>query len=105
MFYFFPLEKKRKIYDQYGKEGLEGGAKRRRHYHGRGTETFDHDFSPFFHFSFRNPEDVFREFFGGADPFADFFGPTHDRKNQNGTGKLNLITLVKKNILLLKFYK
>ncbi|RXM96056.1 DnaJ-like subfamily B member 6, partial [Acipenser ruthenus] len=24
-------------------------------------------------FSFRNPEDVFREFFGGRDPFADFF--------------------------------
>ncbi|KAG7255020.1 hypothetical protein CRUP_018108, partial [Coryphaenoides rupestris] len=24
-------------------------------------------------FTFRNPEDVFREFFGGADPFADFF--------------------------------
>lgn len=78
-------EKKRKIYDQYGKEGLEGGAKRRRHYHGRGTDAmFDHDFTPFFQFSFRNPEDVFREFFGG-DPFADFFTPT-DRKNQNGGG-------------------
>ena len=25
-------------------------------------------------FTFRNPEDVFREFFGGRDPFADFFG-------------------------------
>lgn len=78
-------EKKRKVYDQYGKEGLEGGAKRRRHYHGRGTDMFEHDFTPFFQFSFRNPEDVFREFFGG-DPFADFFGPSSDRKNQNGTG-------------------
>lgn len=79
-------DKKRKIYDQYGKEGLEGGAKRRRHYHGRGTDAmFEHDFSPFFQFSFRNPEDVFREFFGG-DPFADFFGNTADRRNQNGTG-------------------
>ncbi|XP_035226137.1 dnaJ homolog subfamily B member 3-like, partial [Stegodyphus dumicola] len=82
-------EKKRKIYDQYGKEGLEGGAKRmRRHYHGRGAESmFDHDFSPFFQFSFRNPEDVFREFFGG-DPFADLFGGNSDRKNQNGSGSL-----------------
>lgn len=26
------------------------------------------------HFTFRNPEDVFREFFGGSDPFAHFFG-------------------------------
>lgn len=25
-------------------------------------------------FTFRNPEDVFREFFGGRDPFADLFG-------------------------------
>ena len=26
------------------------------------------------HFTFRDPEDVFREFFGGRDPFAEFFG-------------------------------
>lgn len=25
-------------------------------------------------FTFRNPEDVFREFFNGRDPFADLFG-------------------------------
>lgn len=35
-------------------------------------------------FTFRNPEDVFREFFGGRDPFADFFGksfpPTEARE-------------------------
>ena len=32
--------------------------------------------SPFeFGFTFRNPDDVFREFFGGRDPFSfDFFG-------------------------------
>ncbi|KAJ8272523.1 hypothetical protein GJAV_G00090180 [Gymnothorax javanicus] len=45
-------EHKRDIYDRYGKEGLTGG--------GAGVP--------------RNPEDVFREFFGGRDPFADFFG-------------------------------
>lgn len=87
---FLLTEKKRKVYDQYGKEGLDGGIKRRRHYHGRGTDAFDEDFSPFFQFSFRNPEDVFREFFGG-DPFADFFGHS-DRKNQNGSGMYNLIS-------------
>ncbi|KAL8164931.1 UNVERIFIED_CONTAM: hypothetical protein K2H54_016535 [Gekko kuhli] len=54
--------KKRDIYDRYGKEGLNGG----------GGSHFD---SPFeYGFTFRNPEDVFREFFGGRDPFSfDFF--------------------------------
>ncbi|XP_004643072.1 dnaJ homolog subfamily B member 6 [Octodon degus] len=57
--------KKRDIYDKYGKEGLNGG--------GGGGRHFD---SPFeFGFTFRNLEDVFREFFGGRDPFSfDFFG-------------------------------
>ncbi|KAG9467956.1 hypothetical protein GDO78_013965 [Eleutherodactylus coqui] len=27
-----------------------------------------------FTYTFRSPEDVFREFFGGQDPFSDFFG-------------------------------
>nr|XP_061795650.1 dnaJ homolog subfamily B member 6a [Nerophis lumbriciformis] len=51
---------KRSTYDLYGKEGLTGGA--------RGRDHFQEPFT------FRNPEDVFREFFGGRDPFADFFG-------------------------------
>ncbi|XP_042105037.1 dnaJ homolog subfamily B member 6 isoform X4 [Ovis aries] len=57
--------KKRDIYDRYGKEGLNGG--------GGGGSHFD---SPFeFGFTFRNPDEVFREFFGGRDPFSfDFFG-------------------------------
>lgn len=45
--------KKRDIYDKYGKEGLNGGG-------GGGGSHFD---SPFeFGFTFRNPDDVFREF-------------------------------------------
>ncbi|XP_031236137.1 dnaJ homolog subfamily B member 6 isoform X4 [Mastomys coucha] len=58
--------KKRDIYDKYGKEGLNCGG-------GGGGSHFD---SPFeFGFTFRNPDDVFREFFGGRDPFSfDFFG-------------------------------
>ncbi|TRY99663.1 hypothetical protein DNTS_027988 [Danionella cerebrum] len=54
---------KRNMYDRYGKEGLTagGGGGREHHFGGGG-------------FTFRNPEDVFREFFGGQDPFADLFG-------------------------------
>ncbi|XP_052457512.1 dnaJ homolog subfamily B member 6 isoform X1 [Carassius gibelio] len=53
-------ENKRRQYDKYGKEGL---SHRGGHY--------DEDLMG--GFTFRNPEDVFREFFGGRDPFADFF--------------------------------
>ncbi|KAM9337035.1 dnaJ homolog subfamily B member 6b isoform 2-T2 [Symphorus nematophorus] len=56
-------ENKRNIYDRYGKEGLSGG--------GGGGGHYDHFGGG--GFTFRNPEDVFREFFGGRDPFADFF--------------------------------
>ncbi|XP_062954610.1 dnaJ homolog subfamily B member 6 isoform X3 [Cynocephalus volans] len=56
--------KKRDIYDRYGKEGLNGG--------GGGGSHLDNPFE--FGFTFRNPDDIFREFFGGRDPFAfDFF--------------------------------
>ncbi|ELW69802.1 DnaJ like protein subfamily B member 6 [Tupaia chinensis] len=59
--------KKRDIYDRYGKEGLNGG--------GGGGSHFDGPFE--YGFTFRNPDDVFREFFGGRDPFSfDFFGFT-----------------------------
>ncbi|XP_012380647.1 dnaJ homolog subfamily B member 6 isoform X3 [Dasypus novemcinctus] len=61
--------KKRDIYDKYGKEGLNGG--------GGGGSHFNGPFE--FGFTFRNPEDVFREFFGGRDPFSfDFFGVLGD---------------------------
>lgn len=61
--------KKRDIYDRYGKEGLDNN----------GAADFDFGHQGFnhgggFHFSFRDPEEVFREFFGGRDPFAEFFG-------------------------------
>uniref|UniRef100_A0AAQ5Y2X9 J domain-containing protein n=1 Tax=Amphiprion ocellaris TaxID=80972 RepID=A0AAQ5Y2X9_AMPOC len=57
-------ENKRNIYDRYGKEGLSGGG-------GGGGGHYDHFGGG--SFTFRNPEDVFREFFGGRDPFADLF--------------------------------
>ncbi|XP_014391039.1 PREDICTED: dnaJ homolog subfamily B member 6 isoform X5 [Myotis brandtii] len=63
--------KKRDIYDRYGKEGLNGGGG------GGGGMNFDNPFE--FGFTFRNPDDVFREFFGGRDPFSfDFFEDPFD---------------------------
>ena len=59
--------KKREIYDRFGKEGLSGSGD------SRGGPNMDFDF----HFGgfggFRDPFEVFRDFFGGHDPFAEFF--------------------------------
>ncbi|XP_077011331.1 dnaJ homolog subfamily B member 2 isoform X2 [Tamandua tetradactyla] len=57
---------KREIYDHYGREGLTGaGTGPSRAEAGSG--------GPGFTFTFRSPEEVFREFFGSGDPFADLF--------------------------------
>jgi len=67
MLLFVYLAKKRDIYDQYGKEGLTGSGS------SRAGPNMDFDF----HFGgfggFRDPFEVFRDFFGGRDPFSDFF--------------------------------
>jgi len=82
-------DKKRRMYDQYGRDGLNGSMPngnsnasnrhRARHRHGQqdfehGADEFDAVFG-FPNFVFRDPEDVFREFFGGRDPFEDLFDP------------------------------
>ncbi|KAB1278668.1 DnaJ-like protein subfamily B member 3 [Camelus dromedarius] len=55
--------KKRDVYDRCGEAGVEGG----------GGRPFEDPFEDVF--TFRDPADVFREFFGGRDPFSfDFFG-------------------------------
>ncbi|XP_006867899.1 PREDICTED: dnaJ homolog subfamily B member 2 isoform X2 [Chrysochloris asiatica] len=57
---------KREIYDRYGREGLTGA--------GTGPSRADTGGSgPGFTFTFRSPEEVFREFFGSGDPFAELF--------------------------------
>ncbi|XP_075936757.1 dnaJ homolog subfamily B member 6b [Anarhichas minor] len=60
-------ESKRNTYDRYGKDGLSGGGGGG----GGGGGHYDHFGGG--GFTFRNPDDVFREFFGGRDPFANFF--------------------------------
>ncbi|XP_061185910.1 dnaJ homolog subfamily B member 6-like isoform X4 [Saccostrea echinata] len=71
-------KEQRAIYDKYGKEGLSGGG---------GVQddfTFNGPFHHFHPFHFRDPEDVFKDFFGGRDPFASFFGFTRPSMNLFG---------------------
>jgi len=84
-------DKKRKIYDRYGKEGLTPGAggagpsHRSRRYHGAEMDD-DLQFGGFHSFAFRDPFDIFREFFGGRDPFEDFMDPFADPFGGFGMG-------------------
>ncbi|XP_004527505.1 dnaJ homolog subfamily B member 6 isoform X1 [Ceratitis capitata] len=82
-------EKKRRIYDQYGKEGLMGDRghhRSSRHHHAH--EFDDFDVISGFPFVFRPPEEVFREFFGVNSPFLDLFrdvgGYPQSNRHNNG---------------------
>ncbi|KAF0768011.1 dnaJ subfamily B member 6-like isoform X1 [Aphis craccivora] len=68
------FDKKRKAYNQYGKDGLinggsgNGARRRSNQRHPGNFDPFNQDFGPgFFSFSFRDPEDVFKEFFNTSD--------------------------------------
>ncbi|XP_023168745.1 dnaJ homolog subfamily B member 6 isoform X1 [Drosophila hydei] len=79
-------EKKRRIYDEYGKDGLGDRAQSRTHArHHYNTHDFDDfDIMGGFPFVFRPPEEVFREFFGVNSPFADFFRDANGYSQSNG---------------------
>lgn len=66
------LEKKRRIYDQYGKEGLLGHSENNNNFYSQSRRhQHEQDFIyGGFPFVFRDPEEVFREFFGGS-PFGN----------------------------------
>lgn len=72
---------KKKVYDQFGEEGLKGGAGAAPGGAGPSGGTF--------HFNFRpsNPEDIFRSFFGGSSMFDDegFFS-TGSRRSRARSG-------------------
>ncbi|XP_070773510.1 dnaJ homolog subfamily B member 1b [Enoplosus armatus] len=55
--------KKKDIYDRYGEEGLKGGGPSG----GSGPGTFSYSFQG-------DPHAIFEEFFGGRNPFGQFFG-------------------------------
>lgn len=63
-------ESKRRHYDLYGSGGFE--ADQPSHYsNSRGASSYSS--SGTFSFTFRDPEELFREFFGSSDPFRDIF--------------------------------
>jgi len=66
------VESKRAIYDKYGKEGLVNGVEERSAGSSRGRRFTGATFC------FRDPFELFREFFGGRDPFEDMFGSGGD---------------------------
>ncbi|XP_061697022.1 dnaJ homolog subfamily B member 2 isoform X1 [Syngnathoides biaculeatus] len=55
---------KRDAYDRYGSDGIRRS--------GSSNSDLSSDF-PGFTFTFRSPDEVFKEFFGGQDPFSSFF--------------------------------
>ncbi|XP_017093838.2 dnaJ homolog subfamily B member 6 [Drosophila bipectinata] len=81
-------EKKRRIYDEYGKDGLGDRGQSRSHTrHHYNTHDFDDfDIMGGFPFVFRPPEEVFREFFGVNSPFADFFRDANGYSNGSTSG-------------------
>jgi len=66
----------RAIYNKYGDEGFKERTS------GAGG---DYGNAGFHTFHFSNPEDIFREFFGGQDPFAAFFDPFGGSGNRRGS--------------------
>uniref|UniRef100_A0A8D8TFJ3 DnaJ homolog subfamily B member 3 n=1 Tax=Cacopsylla melanoneura TaxID=428564 RepID=A0A8D8TFJ3_9HEMI len=79
-------EKKRRIYDDRGKGSYEDPRTRGR-YRTQAKYDDDHDDFEFNKFRFRDPEDVFREFFGSSSPFNDIFG-IRPRNNRGGETQL-----------------
>lgn len=73
-------DKKRRMYDQYGKDGLINGGSR-----GRSRHDDDFDYGGFGFFTFRDPEDVFREFFGSA--VFDLLGDMHSRDRRHRSNR------------------
>ncbi|XP_026329252.1 dnaJ homolog subfamily B member 6 isoform X1 [Hyposmocoma kahamanoa] len=78
------FERKRRVYDQYGKEGLSSNRSRR-----AAADDDDPEFGYGFPFTFRDPEEVFREFFRGS-PFGDLFTVINDGGHGHGHRRHNM---------------
>ncbi|KAK9496328.1 hypothetical protein O3M35_013350 [Rhynocoris fuscipes] len=81
------FDKKRRIYDQYGVEGLNGFGGGR----GGAARHYEDDMDFGFTFTFRDPEEVFREFFGGS-PFANLFRGSGSGRARGHSGHQDTLT-------------
>jgi len=73
-FHIVCVEHKRDMYDRYGKDGLSGNGSQPFSHGSTRYEPFFARGAPSFHQRhFRDPFEVFQEFFGNRDPFANFF--------------------------------
>lgn len=72
---------KRSVYNKYGKEGLAGHGGNRSSNESRRSR---HN-TPHFFFEFQDPQEIFRQFFGGEDPFSNMFnGFSHESHRKYG---------------------
>lgn len=72
-------EEARAKYDRYGKRGLRGGVEPPRPSGGTWPHSAHTNANPF---QFHDPRDVFKDFFGTSDPFADFHTNFSDVKEE-----------------------
>lgn len=72
-------EEARAKYDRYGKRGLQGGVEPPRPSGGTRAHSAHAHANPF---HFHDPRDVFKDFFGTSDPFADFHTNFSDVKEE-----------------------
>lgn len=60
------------MYDQHGKDGIYTNGHTNGHHHHRTRRNDDYDPFSGFGYAFRDPDEVFREFFNGST-FGDIF--------------------------------
>lgn len=76
---------KRKDYDTYGRDYVVNGGAQANGGGGGGSSHFRGGFSSGPHnFNMHSAEEIFRNFFGGRDPFANFFDDEEDDFFNNG---------------------
>lgn len=70
-------KKKRDTYDRFGKEGINSGGGTGGDFHG-GFSGFGGFSGGSTHFSFSQADEIFKNFFGGRDPFEGFMDMESD---------------------------
>ncbi|MEE6518074.1 hypothetical protein FKM82_028763, partial [Ascaphus truei] len=82
---------KQDVYDRYGRGGASHAE--------AGRPTSDSDFN-WPGFTFRRPEDVFREFFAGTDIFSDFFMSPFIPSSEIQRGNGNLRSVISQTVII-----